>query len=356
MIDVAFSGMLGQFRCDTAFSVPAKGVTALFGPSGCGKTSVLRCVAGLQRLEGYCRVDGEVWQDESDFIPTHRRSIGYVFQEASLFQHLSVRSNLLFGAPKAGTGPGGVAFDEVVDLFGLGAFLDRVPDKLSGGERQRVALGRALLSQPKLLLMDEPLSALDQRTKGDILPFLERLHERLLLPVLYVSHDMGELEHLADRLVLMEAGRVVACGALHDLQCDPSLPLIRGRDAAVSLDAVVEEYDSAYGLATLAVAGARFTFPAPVVHHGESRRLRIRAGDVSLARERPSHSTILNVLQARIVDEVPIDAHEVVFVLRLGADGAGERLLARVTRRSKDALQLMVGSEAFAQVKGVALV
>src|SRR5918912_425364 len=233
-IRVAFKGTLGRFVLDASFAVPATGVTALFGPSGCGKTTVLRAVAGLQRLaEGYCAVDGDVWQDGRSFRPTHRRPIGYVFQEASLFPHLSVRRNLLYGAPRAG-GPAEIGFDEVTDLLGLSRLLDRSPRNLSGGERQRVAIGRALLSSPRLLLMDEPLSALDRPTKDEILPFLERLHDRLSLPVLYVSHDMAEIERLADHLVLMRAGRVVAAGPLGDLQSDPSLPLAAARDAAVS--------------------------------------------------------------------------------------------------------------------------
>lgn len=212
-INAAFRGKLGNFTLDADLSVPASGVTAIFGSSGCGKTSVARCIAGLQRMaDGFCAVDGEIWQDRNSFRPVHRRPIGYVFQEASLFPHLLVRGNLLFGAPKAaGTQ---IAFDEVVDLLGLAALLERSPHRLSGGERQRVAIGRALLSQPKLLLMDEPLAALDRTTKNEILPFLERLHERLSLPVFYISHDMTEIERFADHLVLMERGRVVNAGPL----------------------------------------------------------------------------------------------------------------------------------------------
>lgn len=212
-INAAFRGRLGNFTLDAELSLPATGVTAIFGPSGCGKTSVARCIAGLQRMaDGFCAVDGEIWQDHQSFRPVHRRPIGYVFQEASLFPHLSVRKNLLFGSPNATQAQ--IDFDEVVDLLGLAALLDRSPHRLSGGERQRVAIGRALLSQPKLLLMDEPLAALDRTTKNEILPFLERLHERLSLPVFYISHDMAEIERVADHLVLMEQGRVISAGPL----------------------------------------------------------------------------------------------------------------------------------------------
>ena len=218
-IRAEFKGTIGKFSLDAGFTAPAKGVTALFGPSGCGKTTVLRCIAGLLRVsDGFCEIEGDVWQDrDGSFLPTHRRPLGYVFQEASLFPHLSVRRNLMFGAPRdkasgAQRGRASRPFDEVVDLLGVTALLDRSPRNLSGGERQRVAIGRALLSQPKLLLMDEPLSALDRATKNEILPFLERLRDRLSLPIVYITHDMSEVERLADQIVLMEKGRVLAAG------------------------------------------------------------------------------------------------------------------------------------------------
>lgn len=353
VIQASFRGRIGRFALDVAFETPARGVTALFGPSGCGKTSVLRCVAGLQRVaQGACVVDGDVWQDAARFRPTHKRPIGYVFQEASLFPHLSVRGNLIYGAPAAA---GAIAFDEIVDLLGLERMLERAPLNLSGGERQRVAIGRALLSQPRLLLMDEPLSALDSLTKNEILPFLERLHDRLKLPVLYVSHDMSEVERLADRLVLMQAGQVVASGPLADLQSDPSLPLAGAREAAVSLDARVAGYDEAYGLLTLAVRGGVFVAPAPAAPAGEHRRLRIAASDISLSVEHPGVSTILNSLEARILSSRPVEGNAIIVVLGLGADGTGDRLLARVTRRSWDHLALRDGMLVHAQVKGVAL-
>jgi molybdate transport system ATP-binding protein len=356
-IRVAFRGTLGAFSLDAAFQAPGRGVTALFGPSGCGKTTVLRCIAGLTRLDGVCDVAGEVWQDEARFRPTHRREIGYVFQEASLFAHLSVRKNLLYGTSRDGrpAGPAGISLDEAIDLLGLDGLLDRAPHNLSGGERQRVALGRALLSQPKLLLMDEPLSALDRLTKDEILPFLERLHERLSLPIFYVSHDMAEVERLADFLVLMGAGKVLAAGPLAELQSDPSLPLARTRDAAVSLAATVESYDVQYGLLTLSIDGARLLVPASPAAAGEKRRIRIAAGDVSLALTPPEQSSILNIPPARIVSLSSAGPHEVIAVLSLGADGGGARLLSRLTRRSAERLGLKEGAPVFAQVKGVSL-
>ncbi|MEN9708597.1 MAG: hypothetical protein RIQ68_1005 [Pseudomonadota bacterium] len=355
-IKVHLAGQLGQFALDAAFEVPARGVTALFGPSGCGKTSLLRGIAGLLHLrDGFCSIAGDVWQDAPHFRPVHQRALGYVFQESSLFAHLSVRDNLLYGAPKH-AGDHAIRFDDVVGLLGLETFLDRAPDTLSGGERQRVAMGRALLSQPKILLMDEPLSALDRLTKDEILPFLERLHERLAIPVLYVSHDMSEVERLADHLVLMRAGRVVASGPLGVLQSDPALPLALSQEAAVSLDARVESYDAQDGMATMAVAGGSFLVPSMPLAAGAAQRLRILAGDVSLALAKPNESTIVNVLRAKILSVQDSGAHQMVAVLGLGEDGQGARLLSRITARSWRLLGLAPGMGVYAQVKGAALV
>jgi len=349
-IRVAFRGRLGTFALDAAFTTPAVGITGLFGPSGSGKTTILRCMAGLQRLDGTCAIGADVWQDGARFLPTHRRAIGYVFQEPSLFPHLSVRRNLLYGAD--GAAENGITFDAVTALLGIEPLLERAPRHLSGGERQRVAIGRALLSQPKLLLMDEPLSALDRKTKSEILPFLERLHDTLKLPIVYVTHDMSEIERLADHLVLMQEGRVIAAGPLRALQSDPKLPLAASRDAAVTLEGIAQSYDAADGLLTLAVDGQAFLVPTAAVTLGRSQRLRVAAGDVSLARERSSASTILNIVPARILSATPLGAHEMLAVLGLGPEA---RLLARVTQRSWQRLELREGLDVYAQIKSVAL-
>ncbi len=200
-LEARFAGTLGGFRLDAEFAAPLAGVTAVFGPSGCGKTTLLRCIAGLTRLaHGFLALDGEVWQDDASFRPPHRRAAGYVFQEASLFPHLSVRGNLLYGRRRANGRHAWFGFDEVVGMMGLERLLTRAPADLSGGERQRVAIGRALLAQPRLLLMDEPLASLDRDSKDEILDHLEELHRRLPIPVLYVSHAVGEVERLADYL------------------------------------------------------------------------------------------------------------------------------------------------------------
>lgn len=357
-IAVGFSGELGGFALDVSFAAPGQGITALFGPSGCGKTSVLRCIAGLQKLRGSCRVGGETWQDERTFLPPHRRPVGYVFQEASLFPHLPVRGNLLYASrgKAPANGPGMIGFEETVELLGLARLLERAPERLSGGERQRVAIGRALLSQPRLLLMDEPLSALDRETRDEILPFLEKLHETLAIPVLYVTHDMSEVERLADHLVLLRAGKVVTAGPLRDIQSDIDLPLARQRDAAVSLDAAVVGHDAAYGLLTLDVDGGKFLVPGPAeLAPGTHLRLRIGAGNVSVTLEEPRSTSILNVLPARIASSRALGEREMILLLALGRDGDGAQLLARVTKRSWDHLKLADGLPVFAQIKSAAL-
>ena len=373
-ISVALKGRLGasasgrapegtgkDFALDVAFDVPARGVTALFGPSGCGKTSILRCVAGLHRLAGRIVVGGETWQDTSTgiFRPPHLRHVGYVFQEASLFPHLSVRDNLLFGTRRtSGTAaPQGLDLRSIVGLLGIRHLLDRSPTALSGGERQRIAVGRALLSGPRVLLMDEPLSALDRMTKDEILPYFEMLHETLALPVIYVSHDLGEIERLADTLVLLDNGRVVASGPLHELQTDVGLPLIAAPDATVTLEGRVAGIDAEYGLTRLSLPGAELWVPAVQGDIGAVRRIRIAASDVSLSRTAPTDSTIVNCVPVRIVSiDRRSDKPQVSVILALGPNGAGSRIAARITRKSLDLLGLARGDAIFAQIKSVALV
>lgn len=354
-IDISLDGQLGLFRLNFDAALPMYGISALFGPSGCGKTSVLRAVAGLNRIPGCIVVGGEVWQDEQTFVPTHRRALGYVFQEASLFPHLSVRRNLTYGEARTKGVPRHTQFDEIVELLGIGHLVDRMPDNLSGGERQRVAIGRALLAQPRLLLMDEPLSALDRMAKDEVLPYFEALHANLKIPIILVTHDISEVERLADHVVLMRDGRVLASGPLSAMQADPSLPLAAGRQAAVTLDAVLDQYDSDYGLATLKVSGGEFLVPMEQAARGSHQRLTIAAGDVSLATQAPQGSTLLNSLPARVLSAT-IAGNEVIAVLGLGDDGAGSRILSRVTRKSWESLGFREGQLVHAQAKSVALV
>ncbi len=356
MITAQFSQRLGGFLLDISFQAPGSGVTALFGPSGCGKTTVLRCIAGLERVEaGHLTVNGDVWQDGRRFLSPHRRPVGYVFQEASLFPHLSVRDNLRYGLKRAKVIPPFIGYNDVVDLLGIAPLLERPTSLLSGGERQRVAIGRALLSQPRLLLMDEPLSALDRFSKDDILPYLERLHGIFSIPVLYVSHDIVEIERLADTLILMKEGQIQAAGPLPALLADPALPLARRPEAASVLEAQVDSIDAVYGLTEVSVPGGRLLVPGDLGPRGTRRRVRVLASDVSLGRRMPVDTTILNALPARILHGVPSTDHQITVVLALGTDGSGARLLARISRKSWDTLAFQPGDPVIARVKGVAL-
>jgi molybdate transport system ATP-binding protein len=361
IVRASFAGALGAFTLRVSFDTSMSGVTAIFGASGCGKTTVLRCIAGLQRLAGHLSIGGEIWQDEQAgiFRKPHERPVGYVFQEASLFPHLSVRKNLLYGARRATKGDSRLTIkeDEIVDLLGIEALLGRAPHALSGGERQRVAVGRALLSQPRLLLMDEPLSALDRMTKEEILPYFEALHAHLSIPIFYVSHDMAEIERLADQLVLMEAGRVVASGPLAELEANPDLPLLRAPEAAVTLEALIAGIDEAYELTSFSVPGGTLTVPGIHGSIGAMKRLRINASDVSFTLSAPAGTTILNCLPARLLSltDHRDGSAQVNVVAALGADGEGARIVARITRKSQDTLSLTPGAAVFAQIKGVAL-
>lgn len=349
-LSAAFKGDLGAFRLDAQFEAPLDGVTALFGPSGSGKTTVLRAIAGLEHLTGRCALGRLVWQDNIHFVPAHKRGIGYVFQEPSLFPHLSVRANLLYGNRRA-RGEKAITFDAVVELLKIWKLLDRAPERLSGGERQRVSLGRALLSQPRLLLLDEPMSALDRGAKEEILPYFETLHSALGLPMILVSHDISEVERLASHMLLMSMGSVVAGGPLNAMLTSNKLPFRHNRDAASVLTARVVA-QAADGLAELDLEGQPLLVAAEAGPAGEAVRVRLMARDVSLAVEAPSRTTILNVLRADILDIEPLNGSDANVVLRIG----GQQMLARVTQRSVAALGLGPGMPVFAQVKGVSLV
>lgn len=351
MIKVQLKGQLGHFKLEVDFQTPSKGVTALFGASGCGKTSILRCIAGLQHLQGFIQIDDEIWQDQKTFLPTYRRPLGYVFQEASLFPHLSVKENLQFGAKRCGT-ISSVKFEEIIELLGIEKLLERRPNKLSGGERQRVAIGRALLSSPRLLLMDEPLSALDQDNKNEIIPYLDRLHQNLKIPIFYVTHDIFEVERLADQLILLENGQIKEIGKLNDLSARLDLPLANSNEAATVFDAQLIEYDEKYDLTLVKIAGGTLWLPSKVSQ--EKIGIRILAQDVSLTTVRPSASSILNILPAKIESFAPLNGSKMNVVLRLENNGA--QLLARITRKSWDHLELKIGASVFAQVKSVALI
>ena len=363
MIDLRLQWARPPFTLDVALALPGRGVTALFGPSGCGKTTLLRALAGLERAAGRMQVGDELWQDDAHpdktqrFVPTHRRPLGYVIQDAALFPHLDVRRNLEYGLRRIAAAERRIALDQVVDLLGIGGLMARRPATLSGGERQRVAIARALATSPRLLLMDEPLAALDAQRKADILPYLERLHEALEIPVIYVSHALDEVARLADHLVLMDAGRVLANGPLADLLARLDLPLARGEDAGVVLDGVVGERDERWQLARLEVGGASGRDCSlwardqglPI---GRRVRLRVLARDVSLTRSPQTGTSIGNQLRGT-VEAIADDTHPALALVRVRVGAVA--LVARLTRRSAHALELTPGMAVWAQVKSVAL-
>ncbi|UZE09284.1 molybdenum ABC transporter ATP-binding protein [Pseudomonas sp. B21-053] len=345
------------FALDVDLQMPGRGVTALFGHSGSGKTTCLRCIAGLEKAEeGFIQINDEVWQDSSRkiFVPPHKRALGYVFQEASLFPHLSVLANLEFGLKRIPKQQRRVDMAHATELLGIGHLLDRHPQHLSGGERQRIGIARALLTSPKLLLMDEPLAALDSRRKNEILPYLQRLHDELDIPVLYVSHSQDEVARLADHIVLLSDGQALASGPIGETLARLDLPLALGDDAGVVIEGHVSAYDSAYQLLTLQLpnSGLNLRVPHSPMTEGQALRCKVQARDVSLSLHSVEQSSILNRLPVTVISELGADnaAH---VLIRL--DAGGTPLLARITRYSRDQLGIHPGQALWAQIKAVAV-
>lgn len=343
------------FALDVDLSLPGRGVTALFGPSGCGKTTLLRSIAGLERPpQGLLRVNDELWQDDMIWVPTHRRSLAYVFQESSLFPHLTVMGNLQFGRQRSIQTRDKQTIDlsQVIDLLGIEALLTRKPDALSGGERQRVAIARALAVNPRLLLMDEPLAALDMQRKQEILPYLEKLQQTLDIPIIYVTHAPDEVARLAQHIVVLEQGKLVASGSLSDTLSRIDLPIRLGDDLGVIIEARVGAIDSQWHLARLDFADGIFWVRDQGLAIHEPVRIRIPARDVSITREKPAQSSIQNILVGRI-DRCVNDEHPGGVIVRvLIGDTA---LLARITARAVADLDLKRGDTVWVQVKSVAL-
>ena len=341
-----------NFALNVELSVPMTGISAVFGPSGCGKTTLLRALAGLERCEnGFLSLGDDVWQDDRRFIPTYQRPLGYVFQEANLFPHLSVLGNLEYGYRRLPQQQRTLKLDQVVPLLGIQPLLNRSPAQLSGGERQRVAIGRALLTSPRLLLMDEPLSALDVKSKHEIYPFLDRLHQELAIPILYVSHATDEVARLANHLVLMEAGNVLASGPIAEMLTRSDLPLAHGAEAESLVEAKVTGHDDQFHLTYLTFAGGQFTVPRSLLAEGQNVRLRILARDVSLTLQRQSDTSILNIFPVTVEEIVEENPAQVT--VRLNANGA--IILSRVTRKSAAVLGLEKAKTLYAQVKSVAI-
>jgi molybdate transport system ATP-binding protein len=342
-----------SFRLDMAFEVPSPGVTVVFGPSGAGKSTIILAAAGLLRPD-HCRVevDGQLMADTATgvWLPPERRRAGLVFQDARLFPHMSVATNLRFGMRRAG--PGTIRFDDVVDLLGIGELLERRPHTLSGGERQRVAIGRALLAQPRLLLMDEPLASLDSARKAEILPWLTRLKTALRLPVLYVTHDLDEVARLADSLVLVEAGHVVGFGPLAEVIARTDLPLAQRDDAGALLHCRVTEHDPAHQLTRLEGGGASFWVPLLSRAAGTEYRIRVPAREVILAGRAPDAISLHNVIPGTVRRIAADPARRAVMVEIALPDGA---LLARVTPDAIARLALSPGGPVLALIKSTSI-
>ena len=344
-----------DFHLSVDVQLPGSGITVLFGASGSGKTTVLRCVAGLTRpQQALVQLGSQVWQDDARgvFVPTWQRNIGYVFQEASLFAHLNVQDNLCFGLKRSPHANAQHALANSIELLGIGHLLQRQTASLSGGERQRVAIARALATQPKLLLLDEPMASLDWARRHDILPWLQALRDELQMPMLYVTHSADELVRLADHVVVLERGRVKAQGLAQEVLTRTDSPVIVGDDVGVLLRGTVAERDQPWHLAKVVFDGGHVWVRDDGMVLGQSVRLRVLARDVSITLQQPNDTSIQNHLPAR-VDSITNDAHPSQALVRLHC-GASV-LLARVTQRAAASLALREGASVWVQVKSVAV-
>lgn len=356
-LDARFHIDYPGFRLDVACTVPLDGTIAVFGSSGSGKTTLLKCIAGLTRApSGFLQFDEAVWQDDAHgiFLPVERRHVGVVFQEARLFPHLTVTQNLKYGMKRSHPSRRRIAFDHVSELLELEPLFQRGVSHLSGGEQQRVAIGRALLTSPQLLLMDEPLVSLDQQRKKEIIPFIQRLTRELSIPVLYVSHDLNEILQLADHMVLVKEGRVVATGPIQEVFARLDLPgLVESNMVGAILETRIAEHEPQFGLTRVEFFGQSLFLPQQALSPGAPLRVQILSRDVSLVvGAPPATSSVLNTLAATIVEvsESPSDQYAVEVKLDVGCP-----LLAMITRKSFHQLRLQPGQKVHASFKAVAL-
>ena len=351
-IEARFLLKRDNFTLDVDLNLPAQGITAIFGRSGCGKTTLLRSIAGLEKIDkGYFKIGDQIWQNDTFFLPPHKRSIGYVFQEASLFDHLNIQRNLEYGLKRLPKKQRKVSLDKAITLLGIGHLLQRKPHQLSGGEQQRVAIARALAVSPAMLLMDEPLAALDKSLKQEILPYLETLQQELDIPILYVTHSRHEIALLADYLVLLEVGRVQAKGTLSKLFSRLDLSLAHQPDTETVIEGTISGHDDRFQLSFLDFSGGRFTIARNNLVEGSKARLQVLARDVSITLERQEQTSILNIFPA-VVNELADEGEAQTTVkLTLGTT----TLLSRITRKSATDLGLKADKRVFVQVKSVAL-
>ena len=351
MIECKIKVQLESFMLDANFSIPDRGITVVFGPSGSGKTTLLRAIAGLEKSDkGFLKIGDSVWQKGEDFLATHKRQIGYVFQDAALFDHLDVKGNLNFVIKRA-IGLKEDFIESIHNLLEIKTLLNRKTTQLSGGERQRVAIARALLTNPKILLLDEPLSALDLKRKNEILPYLDSIHNDLEIPILYVTHSQDEMSRLADHLLLIEDGNIVGSGPVNDMLTRFDMPLSHGGDAVSIIEAEVLKRDSEFNLMHLDFLGGQFIVPDNNFPVQTKVRIRVVARDVSLTKSKQVDTSILNIFPAMVQEIVNEGEAQVMVRLQI----KDTILLACITRKSSYKLRLEKGSEVFVQVKSVAI-
>jgi len=352
-INASFQIQFTGFQLNAELDLPAKGVTTLFGPSGSGKSTILRCIAGLERSDsGYLQVGDEVWQDEKQniFLETHKRSLGYVFQEPRLFSHLTVKKNLEYGLKRTPISERIIDWDQVIALLAIEHLLERKPHHLSLGEQQRVAIGRALLASPKLLLMDEPLASLDIARKREVLPFIRKLHDEVDIPVVYVSHSLQEVLQITDNLVLVKEGKTVASGSLTELCSELELSQYLGDMSGSVLETIVAAHEDEFSLTRLAFEGGHLYVPQQSGEVGRSLRVHVLARNIGIALEKPPVTSMLNIIPATVVEVSisNIEKHAVQIKLDVGVP-----LLACISRKSLHVLRLKPGLPCYALIKAV---
>ena len=351
MIECKIKIHLESFILDANFSIPDRGITVVFGPSGSGKTTLLRAIAGLEKSDkGFLKIGDSVWQEGGNFLATHKRQIGYVFQDASLFDHLDVKGNLNFVIKRA-VGLKEDFIESIHNLLEIKSLLNRRTTQLSGGERQRVAIARALLTNPKILLLDEPLSALDMKRKNEILPYLDSIHNDLEIPILYVTHSQSEMSRLADHLLLIEDGHIIGSGPVNDMLTRFDMPLSHGAEAVSIIEAKVVGCEAKFNLMHLEFLGGQFVVPDNGFPVQTKVRIRVVARDVSLTKSKQVDTSILNIFPATVQEIVPEGEAQVMVRLEIKET----ILLACITRMSSYKLRLDKGTKVFVQVKSVAI-
>ncbi|MDH5424856.1 MAG: molybdenum ABC transporter ATP-binding protein [Gammaproteobacteria bacterium] len=339
------------FQLQVSFEIPAKGVLGIFGHSGSGKTTLLRCLAGLEKkVKGQILFNDQIWLDKRKSISPQLRNIGYIFQDSRLFPHMTVLQNLEYGMKRSGSLHES-SQQSLFQLLNIGGLLERMPDSLSGGEKQRVAIARALLKKPQMLLMDEPMASLDQAHKNEILPYLERLHDRLSIPIVYVSHSLDEMSRLCDRILVLKSGRVIFNDEITKALSSAESPLLKTKSAVVVLNAKVSHVDLEFGLSAVITDSGTLLQVKGTHRKGRRLRLRVSAADISLCKSKPADSSILNILPAKLLAVVEETHSEVLLQLAVNDD----ILLARISKKSFKLLELKFDMDVFVQIKGIIL-